>query len=277
MSYIQNPLSVSGVTGITGGWTGSALNTIGYTSIRATWVSDQDTTLNIRQGTDNTTSLFTDTYNGTANVPTTVTTDIVAKFANVDVEFVSNPSTFELQTFFFKLGRGPTGPTGPGAIATVHTITCTGNTGLVEIIPPAGTILYITGNVLSDADPPVPAGESLLIQFNGDSGSNYLWAEIYGNGALASSAFSGVVSGIRIGSVGCTGTDSFAGFSAEISNYGNSTMNKTVSSTSCDFQSQYMIQFSGSWYDVSPVTSIQLVMETGSNFRDGSIINYYAV
>lgn len=266
MAYPQNILSIEGVTGITGGWTGVAANTYGTASMRVSWLSDQDTTLNIRQGGDTGTSMFTNTSSGVANISNSVTAPVLSTFANVDIEFASTPSELILQTFFFS-----TNVTNSSVYS--QTIELTGTTGTVTFdnIPQNGSKIILYGNLQSTSSVLL---DTLDIQFNGDTGPNYVWQETYSTNNVVGGGQGINVTQGRIAAIGLTGATGInSSFIGTITNYTNTNIYKSMLSTSQGYPAAgyYLIQFGSIWLSNNPITSITLYSDNGDAFIPNSI------
>lgn len=121
---------------------------------------------------------------------------------------------------------------------------------------------------------------ALITRFNGDSGNNYTYHALRGyNGTLASESavpYSSVLTSWN--PHGATNADNFGIGEAEILDWASSVKNKTVRSlTGAISYASIISLFSGSWMSTSPITSIQLVAESGNPFVSGSRYSLYGV
>ena len=120
--------------------------------------------------------------------------------------------------------------------------------------------------------------DTIRIQFNGDTASNYSSTNIVGNGTSASSArYSNqtmpFVDGIRL-----TGTDfPLASMIVyQLMNYSNTTTNKTVLARGSG--ANYNVAAAvGLWRSTAAITSIYLQGDTVANFAIGSTFTLYGV
>ena len=126
-------------------------------------------------------------------------------------------------------------------------------------------VLVVTGTVAT--------ADNIGLQFNGDTGNNYSFTYLIGTG---SSAISGRTSNTnQVLTVGF-GTTTIANAIFHISNYSNSTTNKTVinrGNRSDDGVSAWV----GLWRNTAAITSI--VVKTGSNYnlQTGSTFSLYGI
>ena len=88
------------------------------------------------------------------------------------------------------------------------------------------------------------------IYFNGDTGSNYSFTYLYGDGSSAASGRNNNTARINIGNGGTT----YSTYRANIQNYSNSTTFKTVVSNG-GMASEIAIAFVGTWRSTAAVNS----------------------
>lgn len=121
---------------------------------------------------------------------------------------------------------------------------------------------------------------ALITRFNGDTANNYTYHALRGyNGTLASEVaapYGAVLTSWN--PHGGTNPDNFGIGEAELLDWSSSTKNKTVKSlTGAISYANIVSLFSGSWMSTSPITSIQLVAESGNSFVSGSRYSLYGV
>jgi len=109
------------------------------------------------------------------------------------------------------------------------------------------------------------SGDSLYMQFNGDTGSNYVQHALYGNGSSAVGAYTAATTGMPIG-YSNTSSYPFVGVS-DIFDYTSVNKNKTV--RTLDGQdangSGYVFLHSGLWFNTpQAVNSIKLYFGSGT-------------
>jgi hypothetical protein len=138
-------------------------------------------------------------------------------------------------------------------------------------IPTTFTDLFIAINTGTSS-----IGQSVGMQFNSDSGSNYSSTEMWGNGSTTSSARLTNATFIRAVGRGI-GTDTTlidTGF-VNIQNYSNTTTNKTILIRSG--VSGGTIASVGLWRNTSPITSVTFFGEGPSNIIQGSTFTLYGI
>lgn len=121
-----------------------------------------------------------------------------------------------------------------------------------------------------------------LVQFNSDTGSNYSWHWLRGNGTVAAAGATSNASSIAIqyGATGDSGASNiFAGAVIDILEYKNTNMYKTIrSSQGLDLNgSGWIYLTSGNWRNTNAITSITLDQQYGSNFKQYSRFSLYGI
>jgi hypothetical protein len=123
-----------------------------------------------------------------------------------------------------------------------------------------------------------------LLQFNGDTTSNYRWHGLGGSGASASGEESGsLVSAIRLGSsnipMSDAGSNIFGVSVADILDYTNTNKNKVTRSLAGQDQNNTNGRInlvSGLWLNTASVTSIKVIAE-GASWAEYSSIALYGI
>jgi hypothetical protein len=119
------------------------------------------------------------------------------------------------------------------------------------------------------------AGTYASLQFNSDTGTNYSWTRLSGDGTTAASAFTATTSFIR-GGVGITATSPIF-FSADIFSYAGSTNKTAFTDTSNDQNGTGRKDIVvGLWRNTAAITSIRIFPATGT-FSTGSTATLYGI
>ena len=125
------------------------------------------------------------------------------------------------------------------------------------------------------------AGDGLWMRLNGDTGSNYAYHLLYGNGASAAAAAGTSQTQTVAGNQTYSGTNAstFSGFVLDILDYASTSKNKTMRSLSgYDLNGSGDIRLSsGLWMSTSAVTSITLRDAGGSNLQQHSTFALYGI
>ena len=147
------------------------------------------------------------------------------------------------------------------------TVTASGS-GLTQLImssiPSTYTDLILVGNIGTTF-----VGVNGYLQFNGDTGTNYSWTRILGDGSAASSSRTATTNGINYL------TNSYNAIICHIQNYSNSTTYKTALVRSNN-PSNYVTAAVGLWRNTAAITSITVDMD--SNYIPaGSTFTLYGI
>jgi hypothetical protein len=120
------------------------------------------------------------------------------------------------------------------------------------------------------------ATNDLRMRFNSDTGSNYVWHQLQGNGATAASAANLSQTLIAIGLVGGTANPGVG--VVDILDYANTNKFKTTRALAgIDQNGSGVIMFwSGLWQNTSPVNSITFDSASG-NFNTNTRISLYGI
>lgn len=121
------------------------------------------------------------------------------------------------------------------------------------------------------------ASEYPMLQFNGDTATNYSFTEIYGNGSSAASVRQSNVSGIWVGygAYSPAGTTNPGTIIVNIQNYSNaSTFKSTISRSN---SSQGVEATAGIWRSTSAITSIVIKHQTATTYATGSMFTLYGI
>jgi hypothetical protein len=122
----------------------------------------------------------------------------------------------------------------------------------------------------------------VYMTFNSDTGANYSWHILRGNGtaAIAGASTSASNIGIQYGASGSTGTTNiFTGGVLDVLEYANTNTFKTTRSLQgLDLNGSGWIYFqSGNWRSTNAITSITLDQQYGSNFTQYSQFALYGI
>jgi hypothetical protein len=121
----------------------------------------------------------------------------------------------------------------------------------------------------------------VLLQFNGDTGSNYARHNLFGNGASAGAGGASSTTSIRAGvmPLNSTTANAFGANVFDILEYGNTNIYKTIrglSGTDTNTTTDYVQLTSGVWQSTSAVTSITLTSGS-ANFMQYSQFALYGI
>lgn len=163
----------------------------------------------------------------------------------------------------------------PATYEPIATTTGTGSASSVTFssVPATYTDLVLVCNVIT------ASSASLQVQFNSDTGSNYSYTVLDGDGATASSNRQTNTSGIQL-----AGWSSNLGSSTNpspiichINNYVNSTTFKTalVRSTAYGASGASVDAFVGTWRNTATINTVRVT--SGANFTTASTFTLYGI
>ena len=112
---------------------------------------------------------------------------------------------------------------------------------------------------------------SIALQFNSDTGSNYSYTRLLGDGSAASSARGSSTTATYIGD---TGTDR-AVFIVSLNNYANTTTYKT--SISRSNSQNYVSSYVGLWRSTSAISTVTLTAPVGANWSSTTTATLYGI
>jgi hypothetical protein len=123
-------------------------------------------------------------------------------------------------------------------------------------------------------------GDDLSIQFNGDTGSNYTWHNLSGNGSsVTSNAIA--ISNTWMGNYGLAGGSTTSDvFSAQVTDILDpfAAKNKTIRSLSGMASNNNVIDLtSGFWNNTASLTEIRVFLRLGTSYVSGSRFSLYGL
>jgi hypothetical protein len=120
------------------------------------------------------------------------------------------------------------------------------------------------------------SGNTLSMQLNGDTGSNYTFHRLEGNG---SSVYSNAGTGRTNMAVGqIVGSDmQFTAYVCDILDFANTSKNTVIRALTGYAGGNNVGLYSGAWLNTAAVTSINLFDESGTNLSTGSRFSLYGL
>lgn len=115
---------------------------------------------------------------------------------------------------------------------------------------------------------------SLFLTFNSDTGSNYSYTRIFGDGSSAQSTNSTTSS--YFPGIGIIDASARNANIAQIMNYANTTTHKTTL-TRTNSSGTYLGAYVMKWASTSAITSITMSISNGSSFSTGSTFTLYGI
>lgn len=114
--------------------------------------------------------------------------------------------------------------------------------------------------------------KDVIIRFNSDTGTNYSYTQLIGDGSSASSSRASNSTSIYVDAYGVTTTDSLLS-TIDIMNYSNTSTYKSILVRANDLR---VGATAGLWRNTSAITNITLSL-TSSTFASGSTFNLYGI
>jgi len=168
-----------------------------------------------------------------------------------------------------------------GAYESISTVTV-GVGGAANVtfssIPSTYTHLQIRG--ISKTNRTSSSVDSIKVQFNGDTASNYTYHELIGNGASAlSDNVTSTSFTVIARTAGNANTNFFGAFTCDILDYANNNKYKTHRTLSgVDLNGSGALFFnSGLWMSTSAITSIVIAPQTGTLLNQYSSLALYGI
>ena len=163
------------------------------------------------------------------------------------------------------------------AYELIETVTLTSAASSIEFtsIPQDGVDLLLKYSLRKDG-----TFEASYLQFNSDTGSNYNFIRLYGNGSSAASTSGASQTFMLIGSnsISTDTSNTFGNGGLVVSNYTGNT-NKSVSSDSVSENNSttaYQYLVAGSYSTSSAISSLKIVPVSG-NYVAGSTASLYKI
>jgi hypothetical protein len=136
-------------------------------------------------------------------------------------------------------------------------------------------VLVVVGGTASQ-------GDNIFLRFNSDSGTNYSYTELRGNGSAASSARASNQNAAYLQSAIGGGATLGQNYIANIMNYSNTTTNKTVISRAnqADGSTSYpgVGAYVNLWRNTAAITTVLLGRTgAGASLQDGTVVSLYGI
>jgi hypothetical protein len=120
--------------------------------------------------------------------------------------------------------------------------------------------------------------DALYVQINADSGANYNYVEMHGDGSTAGSASAANTASEVVGysATSYSGNTQFGVTTIDFLDYAVTDKHKTFISRASDAQSQ-VLAFAGRWASTSAITSMVFTDNRGTSFVAGSSFYLYGI
>ena len=121
-------------------------------------------------------------------------------------------------------------------------------------------------------DGSMSALQNIGVEFNGDSGSNYSFTRIYGDG---SAPFSDAVSNLAFSYLGIAGAAP-SNLVASIQNYANTTTFKTSLGRG-NWAADYVSAYVSTWRNTAAITSMKVLPAGANTLSSGTVLTLYGI
>ena len=172
----------------------------------------------------------------------------------------------------------------PSSYESIATITATGGETSLAFTSISGSYSSLQIRSLVGDTDTGGYGLDLYVRFNSDSGNNYAYHRLRGNGSTASATGNSAYSYIILGSGNIAATDGNirAAMITDIHDYASTTKAKTVRSFAGNdantASTNYRVDLSsGLWTSTSAITRIDFYAIGGTAFRAGSTFALYGI
>jgi hypothetical protein len=118
--------------------------------------------------------------------------------------------------------------------------------------------------------------DALSLQFNSDTGNNYSYTRLQGNGSAAGSTRESNIPIAKVALIYSTSITSPDNAIIDVLNYANTTTYKTTISRG-NSASAFVSSYVSLWRSTSAITSIRVRVDSGSNILTGSTATLYGI
>ena len=168
-----------------------------------------------------------------------------------------------------------TGRLSTNSYESIATVNVSSNTSTISFSSIPSTFKHLQLRFVSKTS---AASGSVVMQFNGDTGTNYSAHYLLGSGSAASASAFTSRANMFIGSTNATANVVTASI-VDVLEYANTNINKTIRCLE-GFDSNgggEIILFSGNWRNTSAVTSITIFESAGASFTANSQFALYGI
>jgi hypothetical protein len=175
-------------------------------------------------------------------------------------------------------------PIPPSSYESIATVNGTGSSGTITFSSIPATYASLQLRYISRNTAAGTGSDNVLFRFNSDTGSNYAFHSLNGNGSVASASGSATQTSIRFNN-GSTNNGETAGIMTvgivDIFDYASTTKNKTVKAfqgNDNNGNSTALLRLvSGLWMNTNAISTITLTLNLANNFTTASTFALYGV
>jgi hypothetical protein len=177
------------------------------------------------------------------------------------------------------------------AFESIATATGTGSSGTITFSSIPSTYQHLQLRIMSKVTNTTLAGYSGQIRFNGATGAVYAEHYFYASGSAAAGAGNSPsttsIAILRLSASSKTSSPDMSNIMGvmimDIHDYASATKNKTlryqggVDSNDADANSKYSVLGSGLYNATTPISSIDIITDGGTNFTTSSVFSLYGI
>ena len=120
--------------------------------------------------------------------------------------------------------------------------------------------------------------DSVIVQYNADTATNYSAVLLTGSGAAAASTNTTSATSIRLHNVGQTSTTVPETFSLDVFSYAGATNKTALATSATDTNGAGSVELTcGLWRSTSAITQVTLKLFGGNNFATGTIATLWGI
>jgi hypothetical protein len=173
-----------------------------------------------------------------------------------------------------------------GAVATnsyesIATVSLGSNQSTITFSSIPSTYKHLQIRAMSKTNTTATSNTGWLLRINSDTGNNYAWHQLYGNGSVAGAQSSSSTNGIYVAYIAAnvSSTNMFGGTVLDVLDYASTTKNKTLRALSgTDRNGSGFINLdSGAWFNTSAINRIDLTDWEGGDFMQYSHFALYGI
>ena len=122
------------------------------------------------------------------------------------------------------------------------------------------------------------ATDVVTVQFNSDTAANYSVTSYWGNGTSANSSYSTSVTSAYVGFSASTSTTVPAMYLVDVFSYAGSTNKTALANAAADQNGSGAVSgVVALWRSTAAITSVKLLLVSGSNFNSGTIATLWGI
>jgi hypothetical protein len=170
-----------------------------------------------------------------------------------------------------------------GDYESIQTYTLTGSQTSVTFSGIASTYKHLQIRISAKTDRATYSTDSAKIQLNADTGSNYAWHQLVGDGSAAAAYAAASQAFMQGGGLGAQGSSIFGGMIVDFLDYANTNKYKTArmlggeDENGTTYGGGIIALSSSLWQNTNAISSIKIYPGVGTNFLQYSSFALYGI